>query len=127
MTRRWLIALAAVLALNAGFWLAENGFALPAGLASFLLGPKMVRAEVLLKDASGLHDYRLDQGRIRAITPTSLTLAERTGEVVTIQVSPTAQVTIGGRPAPYTALRKKMTAVTIRDGNAPADRVIATR
>jgi hypothetical protein len=87
----------------------------------------MVRSEVLLKDASGLHDYRIDHGKIRAITPTSLTLLERTGDVVTIQVSPTAQVTIGGRPAPFTALRKRMDATTIHDGGAPADKVIATR
>jgi hypothetical protein len=127
MTRRWIIGLAAVLTLNAALWLATAGLALPSGLASYFLGPKMVRSEVLLKDASGLHDYRLDHGRIRAITPTSLTLAERTGDVVTIQVSPTAQVTIGGRPAPYTTLRKKMDATTIRDGSAPADKVIATR
>lgn len=122
-----MLSLAAILTLNAALWLASSGVALPSGLATYFLGPKMVRSEVLLKDATGVHDYYLDQGKIRAITPTSITLAERTGELVTIQVAPTAQVSINGRPAAYTALRKRMDAVTFRDGSAPAYRVIARR
>src|ERR671935_79230 len=62
MKRRtlFLAAFAALLTLNAVLLLVQPGFALPNALTSYLLGPKMVKAEIVLKDGSGLHDYRLD-------------------------------------------------------------------
>ena len=119
------MGLAAVLALNAALWLAQTGFALPTSLGSYFFGPKMVRAEVVVKDAGVVHDFRVDRGRIRAISGTTLTLAERDGTVVPVPVSPSAQVTINGSPSSFSALRKRMLATTIRDNGAPAYRVIA--
>src|SRR5919201_6633316 len=106
MKRRTLVlaAFAALLTLNAVLLLAQSGLALPGGLAGYLLGPKMVKAEIVLKDGSGLHDYRLDQGKIRAIGPSSLTLWERTGELVTVPVSPSARVTLGGKTVSLASL-----------------------
>lgn len=127
MKRRWLLGLGAVLALNASLWLAQGAFGLPRALASYFLGPKMVRAEVVLKDATGIHDYRFDAGRIRAVTGASLTLYERTGETVTVQVAAGANVTLGGVQVSLSALRRGMRATTIREGSDPAQRVIATR
>ena len=68
MRRRtlFLLALAALLTLNAVLLLVQSGLAFPKGLTSYLLGPKMVKAEIVVKDGSGLHDYRIDQGKIRA-------------------------------------------------------------
>jgi hypothetical protein len=122
MKRRTLFiaAFAALLTLNAVLLLVQSGLALPPGFAAYLLGPKMVKAEIVLKDGSGLHDYRLDQGKIRAVAPASLTLWERTGELVTIPVTSGTRVTLGGKTVSLAALRRGMRATTMREGSAPA-------
>ena len=121
------VALATLLALNAALLLVQSGFALPKSLAAYLLGPKMVKAEIVVKDGGVTYDYRLDQGKIRAVGPSSITLWERTGEVVTVPVSATARVTLGGRNVSLAALRKGMRVTTVRNGGAPADTVQASR
>jgi hypothetical protein len=121
------LAVSALLALNATLLLVQPGLALPGGLAAWLLGPKMVKAEIVVKDGGTTYDYRIDQGKIRALTSTSLTLYERTGDVVTIPVSPGARVTLGGKTVLLTALKKGMRAQTVRNGSAPADTVQAFR
>jgi hypothetical protein len=129
MTRRTLalLVVATLLALNATLLLVQPGLALPGSLAAWLLGPKMVKAEIVVKDGGTTYDYRIDQGKIRAVTSTSLTLFERTGDVVTIPVSPGARVTLGGKTVLLTALKKGMRAQTVRNGSAPADTVQAFR
>ena len=127
MTRRTLalFAVAALLALNATLLLVQPGLALPGSLAAYLLGPKMVKAEIVLKQGKTTYDYRIDQGKIRAVSSTSVTLWERTGEVVTIPVSPGARVTLGGKTVLLTSLKKGMRVQTVRNGSAPADTVQA--
>ena len=129
MKRRTLFiaAFAVLLTLNAVLLLVQSGLALPPGFASYLLGPKMVKAEIVLKDGSGLHDYRLDQGKIRAVGSSSLTLWERTGELVSIPVGPGTRVTLGGKTVPLAALKRGMRATTMREGSAPAISVQASR
>jgi hypothetical protein len=118
---------AALLAVNAVLVGAQlAGAALPGGLGSYFFGPKLVRAEVLLKDATGLHDYRIDRGTIRAKAPGSLTLRERDGTVTTLAVASDATVTINGRFAAFQQLRRGMIATVIRDGDQPASEVRAT-
>lgn len=127
MRRRtvFLAAFAALLALNAVLLLAHSGLAIPGMLSSYLLGPKMVKAEIVLKDGGGLHDYRIDQGKIRAVGSASLTLYERTGELVVVPVSPGARITLGGRTVSLAALRKGMRAWTLRQGSGPAETIQA--
>ena len=127
MTRRTftLLVVAALLALNATLLLVQSGLALPGSLAAHLLGPKMVKAEIVVKEGKTTYDYRIDQGKIRAVSSTSVTLWERTGEVVTIPVSPGARVTLGGKTVLLTALKKGMRVQTVRNGSAPADTVLA--
>jgi hypothetical protein len=129
MTRRTLalFVVAGLLAVNATLLLVQPGLALPGSLAAWLLGPKMVKAEIVVKDGKTTYDYRIDQGRIRAVSTTSVTLFERTGEVVTIPVSPGARVTLGGKTVLLTALKKGMRVQTVRNGSAPADTVQAFR
>jgi hypothetical protein len=129
MKRRTVAALAlgALLALNATLLLVQPGLALPGSLAAWLLGPKMVKAEIVVKDGGTTYDYRIDQGRIRAVSSVSVTLYERTGDVVTVPVSPGARVTLGGKAVLLTALRKGMRVQTVRNGSAPADTVQAFR
>jgi hypothetical protein len=122
---RVVAALAALLALNALLLVVQPAAALPNSLAAYFFGPKMVRAEVLVQDGGVLHDYRIDRGVIRSRDGDSLTLLERDGSIVTIQVSPAAAVTFNGRPIPFAKLRKRMHVTVIRDGDAPAIEVRA--
>ena len=121
------LVVAALLALNATLLLVQPGLALSGSLAAWLLGPKMVKAEIVVKDGGTTYDYRIDQGKIRAVATTSLTLYERTGELVTVPVSPGARVTLGGKTVLLTSLKKGMRAWTMRNGSAPADTVQAFR
>jgi hypothetical protein len=116
----FLLALVALLALNGVLLLVQSGLAFPQGLTSYLLGPKMVKAEIVVKDGSGLHDYRIDQGKIRAVGTSSITLFERTGDLVTIPVAVGAKITIGNRPVSLAALRRGMRVQTLREGSGPA-------
>jgi hypothetical protein len=123
-------AVAALLTVNAVLLAAQPGFALPGSLpgslGAYFFGPKLVRAEVLVKERDGLHDYRIDRGVIRDKSPGSLTLRERDGTLVTIAVAPTALVTLRGRTSSFAALRRGMIATVIRDGDAPASEIRAT-
>ena len=118
-------AVAALLLVNAVLLAAPAGFALPGSLGSYFFGPKLVRADVLVKDGGVLHLYRVDRGVIRSKANGSLVLRERDGSLVEIAVAPTAAITIGGRPAAYANLRRGMIATVIRDGDAPANEVRA--
>ena len=129
MTKRSkaLWALVTMLALNAVLLAAQPGLAVPRALGSYFFGPNLVRAEVLLSERGVLHDYRIDRGVIRAKEAGSLTLRERDGTLVTIAISPTASITLRGRPVPFSLLRRAMVATVIRDGDAPATEVRVTR
>ena len=118
-------AVAALLLVNAVLLAAQPGFALPGPLASYLFGPKLVRADVLVKDGGALHLYRVDRGTIRNKASGNLELREKDGNLVTIAVSPGAAITVHGRPASYAALRRGMVATVIREGDAPAIEVRA--
>lgn len=128
--RKWLIALVAALTLNAALWLAAPGLSFPRALESYFLGPKMIRAEVVLKSNGIQHDYRLDQGVIRSVSVATQTimLKERDGTTQPIPVSPTARIKLNGTVSTFAALRKGMRASTVRDpADAPADQVYANR
>ena len=100
---------------------------LPNTVVSFLLGPRMMRGEIPLVSVDGVsHDFRLDQGRLRQVTPSSLVVREADGTIVTISVSPVARVKLNGQNAGYTQLKRGMTALVIRDGDKPADQIFAT-
>lgn len=121
----WTVA--ALLALNASLLVVQPGLALPSSLGAYFFGPKLVRAEVLLKDGGVLRDYRIDRGVIRAKAGGTLSVLERDGTLVTISIAPTARITVGGRPATFAALRRPMRVTIIRDGDAAAIEVRAFR
>jgi hypothetical protein len=101
---------------------------LPNAVASFLLGPRMMRAEIPLVSVDGVtHDFRIDQGRIRQVSSSALVLREADATNVTISVSPfTARVKLNGQTASYSQLKRGMSAMLIRDGDKPADQIFAT-
>ena len=105
----------------AGFGAAALKATLPSRLASaplgrFFFGPQMVRSEVVMKIGPDLHDYRIDQGRVRAVTAGSLKLKERDGTVVVIPVASSAMIRVNGRVATLAQVRVGYLALTIRDG-----------
>jgi hypothetical protein len=119
---------AALLAVNAILLVTQPAFgALPQKLGDYFFGPKLVRAEVVLKDGGAVHDFQVDQGVLRAKTPTSVTLFERDGTMATINVAPTADVSVNGRPVLLSDLKKGALVLTVRDGEAAASIVRAGR
>jgi hypothetical protein len=100
---------------------------LPISVTNLLLGSQMVRAEigVASSDPTAPHDFLLDHGRIRSVGIFTVTLREKDGTVVTINVSPSARVKLNGQNGSFVQLRKGMMALTIHDGDKPADQVYA--
>jgi hypothetical protein len=101
--------------------------AIPKPTVQYLLGVRMLRAEIALQTPdTTIHDYLLDRGRIRQVSPYSLTLREADGSVVAFNVSATVRVKLNGKTASFVQLRRGMTATVMRDGEKPADQVWAT-
>lgn len=102
--------------------------AVPRATATYLMGARMIRAEIGLQTTDGvLHDYRIDRGKLtRRYAAGMLTLAERDGTKSTIKVAPTAHVVLNGKDATVRALRAGMQVAVPRDGDVPADTVYAT-
>src|SRR5437870_2198050 len=124
--RRIVMLLAGLfLALNVALALAQTGTGVPRVSVNRLLGPNLVRAEILWRSGGVQHDYLLDNGRIRSVGVGSITLVEKDGKVVTVAVAPDAEVTLRTSPVAFSALKRGMRAVTYRDGNAPAEKVEA--
>lgn len=123
--RRFMLLAVALIALNTFFWLAPGGFALSRAIIDQYFGARMIRAEVLVQTPTGAADYRIDRGVIRAITPGSIVLKEKNGDMVPIQVASTVTVTgSGGRKGgPGGALRVGMRVLVLRLANAPADTI----
>jgi len=98
---------------------------LPPAVNATLLGNKLIRAEVFLKDTA-LHDYRLDRGRIKQLGASTLVLHEPDGTDQSIDVSSGAHVKLNGRTVSFLQLQIGMMAITMRDHDNPADQVFAT-
>ena len=97
----------------------------PAPVAAVMFGSRLIRAEIALQDTT-LHDYRVDQGRIKQVGVSTLVLRELDGTDVTINISPAARIKLNGKNASFVQLRKGIMATTIHDGDKPADQVYAT-
>lgn len=106
-------------------YVVQPALAMPPRLAAFLYGPRMVRAEAIVQKDGGPRLLRLDQGRITAVRGSTLRLRERDDTTVTFDVSPSAEITLNGRPARLTDLQRGMHATTVREGDAPAHIVVA--
>jgi hypothetical protein len=114
------LAVALLLAANAALLVVAPGQALPRALGTYFFGPNMVRAEVIVRDGSTIRDFRLDQGRIRALTRDSITLLERDGTIVVVPLAVTAEITHNGRRVQFRALRRGQDVVTVRESGRPA-------
>jgi hypothetical protein len=125
----WTVAV--LLALNAVVLAAQPGLALPRVLTDYFFGPAMVRAEVVIQERGELHLYRIDRGRIRAFGPDYIVLRERDGRMETVAIASDAQIVglprVRGRGRGPFGLRRWMLVETVRDGDAPAERVHVLR
>src|SRR5215213_7111994 len=114
-----ILGVTGLLAANALLLVVEPGIALPRSLATYFFGPKLIRADVVLRDG-GSREFRLDQGRLRRQDDSSLLLREADGTVVAVPVAPNAAVRLNGRAATLADLKRGMVILTIREGGAAA-------
>ena len=127
------LAAASILLAQSGLASSLRGSASPVGLDRPALGniffaPRFARAEIVVVGHDGQPQaVRIDRGRARAVSGTSVTLVERDGTVVTIPISPTALVRVNGRPGSMFEVRRNWVVMTARTGDGPADAVDARR
>jgi hypothetical protein len=118
--RRFLYLAALLVALNSFFWLAQSGFALPKAIINQFFGGNMIRAEVIVGNATGTQDWRIDRGVITAVSGTSVTLRERDNTSVTLQLDPNARVQGSARFGSVAQLRRRLRIVVYRLSDQPA-------
>jgi hypothetical protein len=92
-------------------------------LGKNLLGVALVRAEVVTYSAKTASDIRIDDGKIVAVAPGSITLAERDGTRQAITVATSTVVTAGGQVVDSSAIVRGLTAIVVRQGDGPAQQV----
>jgi hypothetical protein len=102
---------------------------LPAAMSANLIGPKMVRAEILVVKGDGTTpDWRLDRGKLaKRYAAGSLILLERDGTTTTIKVASSARVILNGNPKPVGVrrLRAGMQIAVAHVNDLPADHAYA--
>jgi hypothetical protein len=127
VARKWIVVVALLFILNATLWLATTGFGSALDqVQNQLFGSSMVRAEVVVQGADGLHDIRVDRGKITTVSSSSLGLKEKDGSVVTLSVSPAVSVQLNGVTRPMRALRPGYRVQwALRDGDGPVTRIVA--
>jgi hypothetical protein len=84
------------------------------------LPPGWSHAEINVVVRHQPHTLTYDRGRVQLVTASSLTLKERDGTVWTINIAPTATITIDGSPAQLSQVRPRETATTVAIDGAPA-------
>ena len=93
-SRRFLLLAGVLVTLNLALWLASPGLALRRAVIQQLFGPKLVRAEVIVKNGG---DWRLDRGVIVTATGSQLTLRESDGRIQSIPLSDSTKIVYRGR------------------------------
>ena len=121
--RRFLLLAVTLVALNSFFWLAQSGFALPRAIINQFFGGNMVRAEVIVASGGTTQDWRIDRGVITSISGTNVTLREKDGTIVTLQLDPNARVQGPPRLSSVGLLRKRLRIVVYRLADQPATTV----
>ncbi|MBA2474470.1 MAG: hypothetical protein H0V40_00735 [Actinobacteria bacterium] len=94
-----------------------------ASLGGLFFSQRFARAEMVLMFNGAPHAIRFDRGRVQSTAGGTLTLLERDGTVVSVPVSPGAIVRVNGRLAPLGAVRRGAIALTVREGDRPAEAV----
>jgi hypothetical protein len=99
---------------------------LPSSVSSYLLGPKLIRAELYVQTGAVQHDYQLDRGRLqRRYARGQLTIVKQSGPVA-VRVAAHARVILNGKLSSVRALRARMQVVVLHDKELPARQVWAS-
>ena len=93
-------------------------------LGRTLFGNGLVRAEILNFAGKTVHDYRIDEGRVVSVKPASVMLLERDGSRQAIPVGASTLYTLSGQPVDQSAVVKGLVAITIREGDGPAEQIL---
>jgi hypothetical protein len=84
------------------------------------LPPGWSHAEINVVIKGQPHTLTYDRGRVTSVGPSSLTLRERDGSIVTINVSTTTRITITGQPASLAQVRPLEQATSVSIDGGPA-------
>ena len=109
-SRRFVLLVGVLVALNVTLWFAAPGLALRKAIVNQLFGPNMVRAQVHEKNGQ---DWNLDRGVITRVNSTQLTLREFDGRIQSIPVDSTTTVIRLGRHLPLSALARRWRVVVL--------------
>ena len=129
VSKPWTIAAATVAALVVGATSLASSTAPPneaRALCELFFNKNMARAEVVMVNRGAVHDYRIDQGKLLSVRPGTIELLERDGTRQLIPVAPGAQVVLNGRITTLASVPLRMSVITIRDGDQPAQAVRVT-
>lgn len=101
-TRRFVLLAGVLVTLNLVLWFAAPGLALRKAIVNQLFGPRMIRAQVHLRNGQ---DWNVDRGVITQVSSSQLTLREADTKVVQIPIATgTTRVIRFGRRLPLSAL-----------------------
>jgi len=92
-------------------------------LAQTYFAGSFTRAEVVTIAGRYVHDWRIDEGRVVAVHPSSIDLMERDGTRQTIAIGPQTVISGVGRVFAPASIARGTRVVTLRDGNAPAQQI----
>lgn len=84
------------------------------------LPPGWSHAEINVVIKGQPHTLTYDRGRITSVGPSSLTLRERDGSIVTINVSSATKITISGQPGSLAQVRPREQATSVSIDGGPA-------
>ena len=115
---------AAALTMNAAIGFAQTGS--PFARQAWTLGPAVVRAEIVVKNAGGVHAYRVDRGRFLSVGQQSVVIRERDGLRVAIPVGGATRVVVDGLASSLNAIPRNARVEALRDGDGPATLITAT-
>ena len=121
--RRFMLLAVTLVAVNSFFWLASGGFALSKAIIGQFFGNNLIRAEVLVQSPSGVQDWRIDRGVITSISGTTITVREKDGTLVPVQVDPNARVQGPARFYSVAKLKPRVRVVLYHQANLPAELV----
>lgn len=121
---RWMLAgaLCTLVLVAGGSAAAIHAFG-PRSLGDFFFGPHLARAEIVLVQNQAVQDWRVDRGRVRSVSRSSIELKELDGTVMSIPLAPSTQVEVNGQSAPFNALRRGLTVLAMRLQDQPAQRI----
>jgi hypothetical protein len=105
---------------------ATAAFAFRRAVLADLFGSNLIRGQLVIFSGGQDSEVWFDRGRITQAGGTSITIREKDGQVVHVDIAPGARITLGGANVSPYALRKGMQAQVYRPGDAPATRIDAS-